>query len=1252
MEMRQRFVCDLVSDIFGPRQGAEEVLLGQDDPRNEYLLGQLHPRNAKVERDPDQEQEGGDSGEEGDEDDPTPDVPVDAGRNFRTIPSSLGLSFTLSRKPQAGDLRICASWARYTKDSEGNWKRKPFIFILSFDSSKKRFEDPTGSIFVEIKTRVLDDGACRVTIYLCSQMPQATQGRVVTDEVIFQPEIRVRHSETLRLMELTDSSFFSSDEDWRRATEQYSHLPVKARGYLCGAYWKEIDPQLGWKDLPEKPPFLWTDGNFFKNSKPEVIEFFESDVRTDFAPMYSAPAPEFDWPNGYSRPTLNTKELSEIFTAQDVDYHLAPLLDGYKKWLESEARKVVTEPPERKALLLSILAAHSEAQRRIQSGLDYLRKSEDARLAFAFMNKAMEKQAVWADPKKAGTGLEWRPFQLAFILLSMESSVERTTDRELCDVIWFPTGGGKTEAYLGLAAFVLGIRRLRATRDQENHPTNTGTGVLSRYTLRLLTIQQFRRAHRLITACESMRLERQGPMCGWRPANCDRKSDWLWGTEPFSIGLWVGGDVTPNKLKQAGNDYLGISAGAINLLSAAPQSHTASPAQIIQCPCCGADLAIPSDGLPSGKRTLFFFCENEPKIPADLTDLSTKKLEVLSATVSRNPSGRVWHLKLEVKISERLDAQDLYRWGQDAIESKLFTRLASFNAVRPGYIPLKAGKGARISSFEIRCPRPECETARCLFSSKIPSDQSNWKWANVHPLFAVSGDNCKSYGFPMRALTVDEMLYANPPSMIVGTGDKFVQAAWNESAASIFGRVKYFNEEGGYAQSGSSRAIPVNPFSHPDLIIQDELHLIDGPLGSQYGIFEIAIDFLAGSPKYVASSATIRNASEQVAAILNREARVFPPTNIDISQGFFLRVQEGHAADERRPGRLFLGLAFPGRAAQFPTKSVWGRLLQTGQDLLVEDPNCKGSLDPYWTLVGYFNAIRELAAGETLWRQDIPQYMDKLVDRGLGRAKRDITAIEAFKNLSSQTDSSALPGILAQMERTLADGDALQGVASTSMFGTGVDVSRLSLMIVHGQPKSASSYIQAVGRIGRSKAGLAVVFLRVSKPRDLNHYEFFTGYHRRLPVAVEPISVKPFAPRAVDKTLGAVLVMLLRNAREIAGTPLPNGIESDTGGGIIGAVDKKVWDAIREIMKTRLEAHPPRLRPTTDEFLRVLNSKIEHWQNFAEKAKAEGLDLKYRDKTFAVMGPLEQAGARFVFPDSPLSLREVEAPIKVRTWRP
>ena len=195
--------------------------------------------------------------------------------------------------------------------------------------------------------------------------------------------------------------------------------------------------------------------------------------------------------------------------------------------------------------------------------------------------------------------------------------------------------------------------------------------------------------------------------------------------------------------------------------------------------------------------------------------------------------------------------------------------------------------------------------------------------------------------------------------------------------------------------------------------------------------------------------------------------------------------------------------------------------------------NADQETDQFSTIVGYFNAKRELAGALGLYKQDIPERLGVLADRDghVHCGPRD------YIELSGRTESAEIPGKLDRLAK-FPDND-VDALFCTSMFGTGVDVDRLGLMVVHGQPKTTANYIQATGRVGRKMGGLVITFLRSTRPRDLDHYEFFVGYHRSLHRYVEPITVFPFSPRARERGLGPLSVLVLRNARAVSGEAVP-----------------------------------------------------------------------------------------------------------------
>ena len=220
------------------------------------------------------------------------------------------------------------------------------------------------------------------------------------------------------------------------------------------------------------------------------------------------------------------------------------MVDGYRAWIAAQQNLVPTLPVNQREVAERHITRCEEILTRLGEAVDLLASDQEVRLAFCFANRAIALQSQWR-----GQVLNWRPFQLAFILLNVAALADPDhADRNICDLLWFPTGGGKTEAYLGLAAFTIALRR-RRNRESGHPDSGNGTGVLSRYTLRLLTIQQFRRALGVITACEYLRVQgldsSAGPV-GWRPSGYGGKETFLWGGGRFSAGLWVGGNVTPS----------------------------------------------------------------------------------------------------------------------------------------------------------------------------------------------------------------------------------------------------------------------------------------------------------------------------------------------------------------------------------------------------------------------------------------------------------------------------------------------------------------------------------------------------------------------------------------------------------------------------------------------------------------------------------------------------------------------------------
>ena len=304
------------------------------------------------------------------------------------------------------------------------------------------------------------------------------------------------------------------------------------------------------------------------------------------------------------------------------------------------------------------------------------------------------------------------------------------------------------------------------------------------------------------------------------------------------------------------------------------------------------------------------------------------------------------------------------------------------------------------------------------------------------------------------------------------------------------------------------------------MIIQDELHLISGPLGTLTGLYETALDAVCESkgagPKVIASTATIRRAGNQVRGIFNRPVRQFPPPGLDARDSYFAL----EVGPEQKGTRLYLGLMTPGTSQTTLMVRTYAALLQFAADL----PGTPDVRDPYWTLVGYFNSLRVLAGAKLQVQDDVEDRIE-LLARESGSTKR---TLDEQIEMTSRESSADIPSHLKRMAIRHPDRAALDVILATNMISVGVDIDRLGLMVVMGQPQATSEYIQATSRVGRQFPGLVVTLFNASRSRDRSHYESFVTYHSALYRQVESTSVTPFSSRARDRALHAVLIALAR----------------------------------------------------------------------------------------------------------------------------
>jgi hypothetical protein len=1311
--MREKLVAELVKDVLGPRGGIYEVL--RASPLNEYITGVLAPvteRPVLLDIDSSAELPTDDVGtyEEGAEESDVFAPPLFyPALDPKRRPSTFGLSFVVESEdvPKAA---VCLTWARYvfSKDESGKplWRRQPrsAIFHIDLDKSKVLWIDGNGrqvksrdeaEISFHVVTRKLAEKRYLVNLYFVNRIKPPEGEEPNAEHHIFQPQIRVVLEEGARLVPRTRRSISSEEE--LELEFLYRKRPVLARGHLCSAVWRDVDPEnaapgikLDFPECRNEPPFAWVDGALLPEEQRK--RFSPPDVRTEFVPVYSVPFPDLRWPDEYGvAPELNAAVLAETWNPESLRKALMPLCEGYQRWIEAMEQQADRLSEEERKVAQKLIERCRAVLKRISRGIDILCSDSDARLAFCFANKAIDLQWKW----QRNTDFMWRPFQLAFILLCIESIVDpESEDRDVCDLLWVPTGAGKTEAYLALIAFTIAMRRRKARRRAKGDRTGAGVTVIMRYTLRLLTIQQFRRALSLIAACEYLRvynLMGRGPV-GWRPSSCEIKEDFIWGSTPFSIGLWVGGGLSPNRLWDTPMRNF-VLRGALSILKGEPGEG--EPAQVLNCPACGAILAVPDMGLRPSEHTIHFvvYREDGESLANALQNIINREyggVRVTGAHVFDHASPNYHTLTLKIKTSAPLmphALDDFWRTMKEHLEKECKCRveLASARASRPGYfirhyVSTREKKTIEYD-FEIFCPNPDCplrvpwvggapagwvcEREPSLTTSpdgfQIPMFMDGNRLIEVQGPFMHGMERQVSRyvsdRIPIPAMTVDEQVCRRLPTVIVATVDKFARPPFEPFAGAIFGNVEYHHCLFGYYRLYQPACQHVDKSGHPvpagtrkrpnyvqlkykpdppELIIQDELHLIEGPLGSLVGIYETAIDYLCSEngikPKYIASTATIRRAEEQVRAIFLRGLRMFPPHGLDAGDRFFVRESEMHALEDRPPGRLYMGICAPGRGPLTPLVRIFARLLQTVWQLK-DYPD----VDRFWTLTGYFNAIRELAGARALYRQDIPQRINE-ISGGYPRPLREEGSVE----LSSRTPSTDLPAIIDLLNRSYPH--APDVLFTTSMFGTGVDIPRIGLMVVDGQPKTTSAYIQSTGRVGRSKGALVVTFFRATRPRDLSHYEFFIGYHRQLHRFVEPPTVYPFSTGVLDRALGAVMVFLLRNMRK---TSIP--WHKDDSAPLMRTVQSTAPEisTILKVIEERASGQPPHRIPLEMDVKQYAKSELERWQLMA----ARHSDLRYVEYAIAtkpshpvVLGDFQHqhAGLGVVYENVPNSLRDIE----------
>ena len=1077
-QVRQHLIDALQLDLIGPTPDDEahaaEII--NQPPSRWYLSGFLVPYGAGLEQRSDDT-----SNDELDElsrpspgDDENPPEKSSARRAF--FPSSMGLSFLVPK--EATHFRAIASWGDYspipTEEEKaetklqslvsGDWLRKP---------QQVELDVPIKSSTAPYTLDIPDSGGLKLVISV----------RPVLSQIKLPPGTRSVSAFLVNYRTpTTDDSLRDTTYIFQATLTIHTPYPLVPRPNLRGQTDDDWDEKVA--DLQYRE-----DCEFAVGHNISAIALVHSDsickeIRTAWIPtadvekVIAAVVPGTE---------LEMEAIAAAPSPAALRSMLEPMVTAYGDWIADQEHKFPLDP-NRAQIAQKLLNRAQVARDRIAAGLDAMNDPEVFE-AFRIANFAIARsirQRATHDSEKTPAEIhapKWRPFQLAFLLMNLTGIADpEMGDREIVDLLFFPTGGGKTEAYLGLAAFTLVLRRLR-------NPGLSGAGVsvLMRYTLRLLTLDQLSRAATLICALE---LERQNDV---------QKL----GTWPFEIGLWVGQAATPNRMGRKG-DNNPESARARTIAYQNDDRNKPSPIPLENCPWCG-------EKFTRNSFTLFPNADN----PTDLRILCTNRKNL----------------------------------------------------------------------------------------------------ANRQPQCTFKGNN------PLPIVAVDDPIYRRVPCFIIATVDKFANLPWVGETGALFGKVDRYDDNGFYgpATIGIGRTLE-KPLLPPDLIIQDELHLISGPLGTMVGLYETAIDALSAFdkngkkiyPKIVASTATVRRATKQIRALFGRtEVDVFPPPGPDRRDSFFAKTVP---ATEQNP-RTYIGIAAQGRSLKVILLRTYLAVLGAAQkdwDANGGARNKNNPADSYMTLLGYFNSLRELGGSRRIVEDEVKSRL-----LGYSQRKRENEQSGCFANrqindepleLTSRVSTSQVSEAKRCLALAFSDAHRVDAALATNMISVGLDITRLGLMVVLGQPKTAAEYIQATSRVGRDeqRPGLVVTLLNVHRPRDRSHYERFGAWHNTFYRAVEATSVTPFSPRAIDRGIAAITVALARLGNPEMTAPL-NAIKITE--------QRSNLDFVADIIAQRSEIHDQdRDAEETEELRLKLQNRVKDLLDTWQQIAAEKDSLQYQQE--------------------------------------
>lgn len=807
---------------------------------------------------------------------------------------------------------------------------------------------------------------------------------ILNKKAIFQAEISISGVTFLPYKQLSETNPF--DEELNVINFQYRNENSFAIGHGCAVAWD--------------------------NDKTPTV------LKTTFLPEVDIKNYSNEFKDSFPKELKDITELKNLSIWTELDKStiikkLKLFAHEYKNWIIEQEKTKADE--NYKKSLNSILEKQNKTYKRLIKNIDFLSDNETAFKSFLLANTAMYIQMLISNKdlfgkkgidlfeidssfkyndlyffKKHSFNPNYRPFQLAFFLLNLESIINEDSDdrNNIVDLLWFPTGGGKTEAYLAITAFTIISRRILYGKDSD------GVSVIMRYTLRLLTAQQFERATKLILSLDFLRRFYK------------QKDEYFFGDDKVSIGMWVGASTTPN-------------------------SYT--------------------------------------------------------------------------------DAQLIFK--------KIFAEITKLNNKR-------TGDYRKVNTF----PITSCSWCGCNLVSITNSGKFDLGYKATEKIFSTYclNSNC-AFNLELPIYFIDDKIYQNPPTLLFATVDKFAMLSHRQEGHRLF-------------NSQEKNKLP------PDLIIQDELHLLSGPLGSITGLYESVVEILSTKgkrkPKFITSTATTRNTEQQVAMLYgNRILNTFPPMGVTYDDNFF-----SYVSNESK--RKHIGFMPTGKTALNSQIRILGNLLlarielfkyyRVKEDLTQEEAISREN--NFWTIVSFYNSLRDVGKIYNKVPAEISDFLKLLHNRY--QINKQVYGFNYFglagrtKELTSRIESNSIKKLLNELEMPFnlvaKDGmsfvqNSVDLVLASNMFSVGIDIERLNIMLMNGQPKNVAEYIQASSRVGRNDKGIVINLLDANRSRDKSYFENYVAFNNAYYKFVEPLSVTPFTEIALDKVLASLLVCFVRH---------------------------------------------------------------------------------------------------------------------------